>query len=156
MQNRTFVIAKLNYISNSKFFTTSGTTQHCEYIHERVLLTLQAMIMIWLNWCINYISGQTTDLDHRSACSFPFLTVLSILTAVSSPTVVYPKVVLTVVFIPTVVYILTVVSSLCDYSSQHSPHSLAISFHVIFISAYPAVQVKLYAYYAKQKWFITN
>ena len=45
--------------------------------------------------------------------------------------------------IPTVVYILTVVSSLCDYSSQHSPHSLAISFHVIFISAYPAVQVKL-------------
>ena len=60
---------------------------------------------------------ETTDLDHRSACSFPFLTVLSILTAVSSPTVVYPKVVLTVVFIPTVVYILTVVSSLCDYSS---------------------------------------
>ena len=56
------------------------------------------------------------------------------------------KVVLTVVFIPSVVYILTVVSSLCDYSSQHSPHSLAISFHVIFISAYPAVQVKLYAY----------
>ena len=47
---------------------------------------------------------------------------------------------------PTVVYILTVVSSLCDYSSQHSPHSLAISFHVIFNSAYPAVQVKLYAY----------
>ena len=47
------------------------------------------------------------------------------------------------VFIPTVVYILTVVSSLCDYSSQHSPHSLAISFHVIFVSAYPAVQVKL-------------
>ena len=60
-------------------------------------------------------------------------------------TLVYPKVVLTVVFIPTVVYIQTVVSSLCDYSSQHSPHSLAISFHVIFISAYPAVQVKLYA-----------
>ena len=57
------------------------------------------------------------------------------LTAVSSPTVVYPKVVLTVVFIPTVVYIWTVVSSLCDYSSQHSPHAL--------ISAYPAVQVKL-------------
>ena len=40
-------------------------------------------------------------------------------------------------------YILTLVSSLCDYSSQHSPHSLAISFHVVFISAYPAVQVKL-------------
>ena len=60
--------------------------------------------------------------------------------SVSSPTVVYPKVVLTVVF-------KTVVSSLCDYSSQHSPHSLAsISIHVIFISAYPAVQVKLYAY----------
>ena len=56
------------------------------------------------------------------------------------------KVVLTVVFIPTVVYTLTVVSSLCDYISQHRPHSLAISFHVIFISAYPAVQVKLYAY----------
>ena len=27
------------------------------------------------------------------------------------------------VFIPTVVYILTVVSSLSDYSPQHSPHS---------------------------------
>ena len=50
-------------------------------------------------------------------------------------TVVYPKVVLTVVFIPTVAYILiglhplsclhilTVVSSLSDYSPQHSPHS---------------------------------
>ena len=107
------------------------------------------MIMIWLNWCINYISGQTTGLDHRSACSFPFLTVLSILTAVSSPTVVssltvvYPKVVLTVVFIPTVVYILTVVSSLSDCSPQHSPHSY---FNVIFISAYPAVRVKFYAY----------
>ena len=71
------------------------------------------------------------------------LTVLSILTVVSSPTVVYPKVVLTVVFIPTVVYILTVVSSLSDCSPQHSPHSY---FHVIFISAYPAVRVKLYAY----------
>ena len=67
---------------------------------------------------------------------------LSILTA-SSPTVVYPKVVLTVVFISTVVYILTVVSSLSDYSPQHSPHSY---FHVILISAYPAVRVKLYAY----------
>ena len=49
------------------------------------------------------------------------------------------------VFIPTVVYILTVVSSLSDYSSQHSPHSLSY-FHVIFISAYPAVRVKFYAY----------
>ena len=48
-------------------------------------------------------------------------------------------------FIPTVVYILTVVSSLSDYSSQHSPHSLSY-FHVKFISAYPAVQVKFYAY----------
>ena len=48
-----------------------------------------------------------------------------------------------VVFIPTVVYILTVVSSLPDYSPQHSPHSY---FHVIFISAYPAVRVKIYAY----------
>ena len=56
---------------------------------------------------------------------------------------VYPIVVLTVVFIPTVVYILTVVSSFSDYSPQHSPHSY---FHVIFISAYPAVQVKFYAY----------
>ena len=36
-----------------------------------------------------------TGLDHRSACSF--LTVLSILTAVSSLTVFYPKMVLTVV-----------------------------------------------------------
>ena len=35
---------------------------------------------------------------------------------------------------------LTVVSSLL---STHSPHSY---FHVIFTSAYPAVQVKLYAY----------
>ena len=58
---------------------------------------------------------------------------------------VYPKVVLTVVFIPTVAYILTVVSSLSDYSSQHSPHSLSY-FHVIFISAYPALRVKFYAY----------
>ena len=56
---------------------------------------------------------------------------------------VYPKVVVTVVFIPTVVYILTVVSSLSDYSPHHSPHSY---FHVIFISAYPAVRVKFYAY----------
>ena len=71
------------------------------------------------------------------------LTVLSILTAASSLTVVYPKVALTVVFIPTVVYILTVVSSLSDYSSQHRPHSY---FHAIFISAYPAVRVKFYAY----------
>ena len=69
------------------------------------------------------------------------LTVLSILTAVSSLTVVYPKVVPTVVFIPTVVYILTVVSSRSDYSLQHSPHSY---FHVIFISAYPAVRVQFY------------
>ena len=69
--------------------------------------------------------------------------VLSILTAVSSLTVVYHKVVLTVIFIPTVVYILTVVSSLSDYSPQHSPHSY---FHVIFISAYRAVRVKFYAY----------
>ena len=58
------------------------------------------------------------------------------MTAVSSLTVVYPKVVLTVVFIPTVVYILTVVCSLPDNSPQHSPHSY---FHVILISAYPAV-----------------
>ena len=36
-----------------------------------------------------------------------------------------------------------VVSSLSDYSPQHSPHSY---FHVIFISAYPAVRVKIYAY----------
>ena len=70
---------------------------------------------------------------------------LSILTADSSLTMVYPKVVLTVVFIPTVAYILTVVSSLSDYSSQHSPHSLSY-FHVIFISAYPALRVKFYAY----------
>ena len=47
------------------------------------------------------------------------------------------------VFIPTVVYIPTVVSSLSDYSPQHSPHSY---FHVIFISAHPAVRVKFYAY----------
>ena len=59
-----------------------------------------------------------------------------------SALVVYPKVVPTVVFIPTVIYILTVVSSLSDYSPQHSPHSY---FHVIFISAYPAVQVQFYA-----------
>ena len=71
------------------------------------------------------------------------ISILSILTAVSSLTVVYSKVVLTVVFIPTVVYILTVVSSLSDYSPQHSPHSY---FHDIFVSAYPAVRVKLYAY----------
>ena len=57
--------------------------------------------------------------------------------------VVYPKVVLTVVFIPTAVYILTVVSSLFYYSPQHSLHSCL---HVIFISAYPTVRVKFYAY----------
>ena len=56
--------------------------------------------------------------------------------------VVYPKVV-PVVFIPTLVYILTVVSSLSDCSPHHSPHSY---FHVIFISAYPAVRVKICAY----------
>ena len=39
--------------------------------------------------------------------------------------------------------ILTVVSSLSDYCPQHSPHSY---FHVIFISAYPAVRVTFYAY----------
>ena len=76
------------------------------------------------------------------------ISILSILTAVSSLTVVYPKVVLTVVFIPTVVYFLTVVSSLSDYSPQHSPYSY---FHVILISAYPAVRVKFYQYYAWQK-----
>ena len=67
----------------------------------------------------------------------PIVTVLSILT------VVYPKVVLTVVFILTLVYILTAVSSLSDYSPQHSPHSY---FHVIIICSYPAVRVKFYAY----------
>ena len=74
---------------------------------------------------------------------------LSILTAVSSLTVIYPKVVL---LIQTVVYILTVVSSFCNCSQQHhSPHSY---FHVIFISAYPAVQVRMYACkYAWQKRF---
>ena len=46
------------------------------------------------------------------------------------------------VFIPTVVYILRVVSSLSDCSQQHR-HSYV---HVIFISAYPAVRVKIYAY----------
>ena len=89
--------------------------------------------------------------DHWSWSSIymfiSILTVLSILTAVSSLTVVYPKVVLTMVFIPTVVYILTVVSSLSDYSPQHNPHSY---FHVIFISAYPAVRVNFYAY---AQWF---
>ena len=60
--------------------------------------------------------------------------------SVSILTVVYPKVVLTVVFIMTVVYILTVVPSLSDCSQQHSPQ---FYFHVIFITAYPAV---LYAY----------
>ena len=43
------------------------------------------------------------------------------------------------VFIPTLVYILTVVSSLSDYSPQHSLHSY---FHVIIICSYPAVRVK--------------
>ena len=89
--------------------------------------------------------------DHWSWSSIcmliSILTVLSILTAVSSLTVVYPKVVLTVVFILTVVYILTVVSSLSNYSQQHSPHSC---FHVILISAYPAVRVKFYAYVQRQ------
>ena len=72
------------------------------------------------------------------------LTGVSILTAVSILGVVYPMVVLTVVFILTVVYIiLTVVSSLPDSSQQHSPH---FNFHVIFISAYSAVRIKIYAY----------
>ena len=68
---------------------------------------------------------------------------IPILTVLSIPTVVYPKVVLTVVFIPTLVYILTVVSSLYDYSPQHSPHSY---FHVIIICSYPAVRVHFFAY----------
>ena len=61
------------------------------------------------------------------------LTVLSILTAVSKSDSGLSLI------IPTVVYILTVVSSLSDYTPQHSPHSY---FHVIFINAYPAVRVK--------------
>ena len=72
------------------------------------------------------------------------LTVLSIQIAVSSLAVVYPKVVLTVVFIPTVVDILTVVSSLYDCSQQH--HNQHSYFHIIVISAYPAVREKMYAY----------
>ena len=76
------------------------------------------------------------------------LTVLSILTVVSSMTVVYPKVVLTVVFIPTVAYILsglhphsclhilTVVSSLSDYSPQHSPHCYFMLFSLVPILQY--------------------
>ena len=50
---------------------------------------------------------------------------------------------MTVVFILTVAYILTVVSSISDFSPQHSPHSY---FYVIFISAYPTVRVKFYSY----------
>ena len=79
------------------------------------------------------------------------LTVLSILTVVSSMTVVYPKVVLTVVFIPTVAYILsglhphsclhilTVVSSLSDYSPQHSPHSYFMLFSLVPILQYVCI-----------------
>ena len=88
--------------------------------------------MIWLNWCINYISGQTTAHFHSDSALYPD-------SGLSQGG--------TVVFIPTVVYILTVASSLSDYSPQHSPHSY---FHVIFISAYPAVQVQFYAYV---QWF---
>ena len=83
-----------------------------------------------------------TFLDHQTACSFPFLTdpdsgfqFDSGLSQGGTDSGLYP----------TVVYILTVVSSLSDYSSQHSPHSLSY-FHVIFISAYPAVRVIFYAY----------
>ena len=71
------------------------------------------------------------------------LTVLSILTAVSS---------LTVVFIPTVVYILTVVSSLSVHTHTHSKSY----FHVILISAYPAVRVKFYAYAGRNDLQKTN
>ena len=79
------------------------------------------------------------------------LTVLSILTVVSSMTVVYPKVVLTVVFTPTVAYILsglhphsclhilTVVSSLSDYSPQHSPHSYFMLFSLVPILQYVCI-----------------
>ena len=95
--------------------------------------------MIWLNWCIDYISGQS---GHWSWSLISILTVLSILT------VVYPKVVLTVVFIPTVVYILTVVSSLSDYSPQHSPHSY---FHVILSCC--TSKMLCICQYAWKKWF---
>ena len=49
---------------------------------------------------------------------------------------------------PQLVYILTVVSSLSDYSPQHSPHSY---FHVIIICSYPAVRVKIFAYVKKSR-----
>ena len=73
------------------------------------------------------------------------LTGISILTAVSILTVVYPKVVLTVVFILSG-------SSLSDSSLQHSPH---FNFHVIFISAYSAVRVIIYAY-VKYTWLFAG
>ena len=68
------------------------------------------------------------------------LTGVSILTVVFILGVVYPKVVLTVVFI------LTVVSSFSD--RHHSPH---FNFHVIFISAYSAVRVKILCKHVWQK-----
>ena len=95
-------------------------------------------------------SGQTTGLDHLHA-HFHSDSALypdrgfrsdSVYRHCQTGNLCHPKVVLSVVFIPTVVYILTVVSSLSDYSPQHSPHSY---FHVIFISVYPAVRVKICA-----------
>ena len=55
------------------------------------------------------------------------------------------------VFIPTVVYIPTVVSSLSDYSPQHSPHSY-------FLSAYPACMSKIVCIckYGRNNLILTN
>ena len=109
--------------------------------------------MIWLNRCINYISGQTTGLDHWSACSFPFWQCS--LSWQQFPVWQWsiPRWYWQWSSSPQLSTILTVVSSLSDYSPQHSPHSY---FHVIFISAYPAVRVKFYAYVnmlGRNEWF---
>ena len=110
-------------------------------------LTLQVMVMIWLNRCINYISGQTTGLDHAhfhsDSALYPDSSFQSDsgLSQGGTDSGLHPHSCLRSWqqfpvwqwSIPRWYWqlstILTVVSSLSDYSPQHSPHSY---FHVIF------------------------
>ena len=106
------------------------------------------MIMIWLSWCIHYISGQTTaSLDQRSACSSSFWQCSLILSSQRFPVWQWsiPR------WYPQWFSSPHLSTSwhwfLAFLIIQHSPHSY---FHVIFISAYPAVHVQFYAYV---QWF---
>ena len=125
LANISIVIAKLILITKVKFLYYSW---YHEYIHEQVLwLNVVSMIMIntILNWCINYISGQTLVLI---ICVLISIFTGSLTDSGFHPDSGHPKVVLTVIFV------LTVVSSLSDH------------FYAIFISAYFAVWLKIYAH----------